>query len=103
MFEASVRRVRGWNPNSERWSLPSTSYAQTPVPPPARCASEERPWRRPPSDSPDFEASGEPGRLGLVALWNAWVAMRYRALIPGPTFALLTQPWETVVGPLPAP
>ncbi len=47
--------------------------------------------------------SGEPGRRGLVALWNAWVAMRYRAIIPAPTFELLVRPWVTVVGPLPEP
>lgn len=47
--------------------------------------------------------SGEPGRRGLVALWNAWVAMRYRALIPSPVFELLVRPWVTVVGPLPEP
>ncbi len=47
--------------------------------------------------------SGEPGRRGLVALWNAWAAMRYRDRIPLPTFELLVKPWVTVVGPLPAP
>lgn len=47
--------------------------------------------------------SGEPGRRGLVALWNAWVAMRYRAIIPAPTFELLVRPWVSVVGPLPDP
>ncbi len=45
--------------------------------------------------------SGEPGGKGLVALWNAWLAMRYRSLIPRPTFELLVRPWITVVGPLP--
>ena len=48
-----------------------------------------------------MESSGEPGRRGLVALWNAWVAMQYRARIPAPTFELLVRPWVTVVGPLP--
>ena len=48
-----------------------------------------------------LESSGEPGKLGLVAIWNAWMAMRYRALIPPPTFELLVRPWVTVVGPLP--
>jgi hypothetical protein len=48
-----------------------------------------------------LEKSGEPGRLGLIALWNVWVAMRYRTLIPRPTFELLVHPWVTVVGPLP--
>ena len=50
-----------------------------------------------------LEGSGERGRRGLVALWNVWVVMRYRSLIPEATFALLTRPWVTVVGPLPAP
>jgi hypothetical protein len=50
-----------------------------------------------------FESSGEPGRRGLVALWNAWAAMRYRDRIPPPTFELLVRPWVTVVGPLPTP
>ena len=31
------------------------------------------------------------------------MAMRYRALIPPPTFELLVRPWVTVVGPLPEP
>jgi hypothetical protein len=47
------------------------------------------------------DASGEPARRGLLALWNVWMAMRYRKLISRPTFDLLVQPWETVVGPLP--
>ena len=50
-----------------------------------------------------LESSGEPGKLGLVASWNAWMAMRYRGIIPSPTFELLVRPWLTVVGPLPAP
>jgi hypothetical protein len=50
-----------------------------------------------------LETSGELGRRGLVALWNVWAAMRYRTLIPPPTFELLVHPWVTVVGPLPAP
>ena len=41
------------------------------------------------------------GRRGLVALWNVWMAMRYRTLIPQPTFDQLVHPWVTVVGPLP--
>jgi hypothetical protein len=48
-----------------------------------------------------LESSGEPGKLGLVASWNAWIAMRYRSLIPASTFELLVQPWTTVVGSLP--
>jgi hypothetical protein len=48
-----------------------------------------------------IERSGESARRGLVALWNIWMAMRYRARIPQPTFELMVQPWVTVVGPLP--
>jgi hypothetical protein len=48
-----------------------------------------------------LESSGEPGKLGLVASWNAWIAMRYRSVIPASTFELLVQPWTTVVGSLP--
>ncbi len=48
-----------------------------------------------------IDAAGEPGRRGLVALWNTWVVMRFRPSIPGPTFELLTRPWVTVVGRLP--
>jgi branched-subunit amino acid aminotransferase/4-amino-4-deoxychorismate lyase len=44
---------------------------------------------------------GSPARHGLVASWNAWVALRFRTLLPRELFALLTRPWETVVGPLP--
>lgn len=50
-----------------------------------------------------LESSGEPGRLGLIALWNVWMAVRYRRLIPRPTFEALVHPWETVVGALPEP
>jgi hypothetical protein len=46
---------------------------------------------------------GDLGRLGLIAAWNAWAALRYRALIPAPTFELLVQPWITVVGALDDP
>jgi hypothetical protein len=48
-----------------------------------------------------IERNGTTGRRGLVALWNVWIAMRYRSLIPAPTFTLMVQPWVTVVGPLP--
>jgi hypothetical protein len=48
-----------------------------------------------------LEGSGEQGRRGLVALWNVWMAMRHRSLIPRPTFDLLVRPWVAVVGPLP--
>jgi hypothetical protein len=61
------------------------------------------------SDPGDGEASaaieqgGEPARMGLIALWNAWTAARFRSLISRSTFELLTEPWVTVVGPLPEP
>jgi len=48
-----------------------------------------------------IELAGEPARLGLIALWNAWIAVRYRELIPRATFDMLVRPWVTVVGPLP--
>jgi hypothetical protein len=48
-----------------------------------------------------IDAAGDPGRRGLVALWNAWMAMRYRSAMPAPTFELLVRPWVTVVGRLP--
>jgi len=50
-----------------------------------------------------LDGAGDPARRGLVALWNTWVAMRYRTLIPARTFELLTRPWVTVVGALPEP
>lgn len=43
---------------------------------------------------------GELARLGLIALWNVWVATRFRALIPRPTYELLVEPWVSVAGPL---
>ena len=49
------------------------------------------------------EQHGDLGRLGLIAAWNAWAALRYRALVPAPTFELLVQPWVTVVGPVDPP
>jgi hypothetical protein len=49
------------------------------------------------------EQHGDLGRLGLIAAWNAWAALRYRALVPAPTFELLVRPWLTVIGPLDAP
>jgi hypothetical protein len=48
-----------------------------------------------------IEGAGRPAQLGLVALWNTWVGVRYRSSIPQPTFELLVKPWVTVVGPLP--
>lgn len=50
-----------------------------------------------------LEREGEPARRGLVAIWNAWVAMRYRHLIAPPLFEQLVQPWVAVVGRLPEP
>jgi hypothetical protein len=50
-----------------------------------------------------IDRSGDQAKRGLIALWNAWAAMRFRALIPAPTFELLVEPWVTVVGPLPEP
>ncbi len=47
--------------------------------------------------------AGETAKRSLVALWNAWIAMRYRDLIPRPTFELLVEPWVTAIGPLPEP
>jgi branched-chain amino acid aminotransferase len=48
-----------------------------------------------------IEMAGEPAQRGLIALWNAWLAVRYRRLIPRATYDLLVRPWVTVVGPLP--
>ncbi len=50
-----------------------------------------------------IERGGDPAKRGLVALWNAWAAMRFQSLIRRPTFELLIEPWVTVVGPLPEP
>jgi enamine deaminase RidA (YjgF/YER057c/UK114 family) len=44
---------------------------------------------------------GPEARSGLIALWNAWMAMRFRQFIPPPTFELLVAPWVAVVGPVP--
>ncbi len=49
-----------------------------------------------------IEGSGDSGRLGLVATWNAWMAVRFRSLIPPPTFEQLVRPWVTVVGRFPS-
>ena len=48
-----------------------------------------------------IDRSGEPGRRGLIALWNVWMAMRYRTIIPKSTFDLMVHPWVAVVGPIP--
>jgi len=50
-----------------------------------------------------IDQGGDRARWGLVAAWNAWVAMRYRELIERPTFEVLVRPWVTAVGPLPDP
>ncbi len=39
-----------------------------------------------------IEATGEVAQRGLVALWNAWAALRYRALIPHSTSESLVRP-----------
>jgi hypothetical protein len=48
-----------------------------------------------------IQGAGRPTQLGLVALWNAWVGVRFRASMPQATFELLVRPWATVIGPLP--
>jgi hypothetical protein len=48
-----------------------------------------------------LDRGGRHAQLGLVATWNAWMAMRYRDLVPQATFDLLVRPWVTAVGPLP--
>ena len=48
-----------------------------------------------------LERSGEPGRLGLIALWNVWMAMRYRRLIPRPTFECWSIPGRPSWGRFP--
>jgi hypothetical protein len=45
--------------------------------------------------------TGDSGRRGLVAMWNAWAALHFRAHLPRSLFEQLVQPWTTVVGPLP--
>ena len=48
-----------------------------------------------------LERLGAPAQLGLIAVWNTWAAVRYRASIPTATFDELVKPWTSVVGPLP--
>jgi hypothetical protein len=48
-----------------------------------------------------LDRGGRAAQLGLVATWNAWMAMRYRDLVPESTFDLLVRPWVRTVGPLP--
>lgn len=61
------------------------------------------------SDSRTTEAgaiiagAGMPGQRGLVAMWNAWAAIRFRGQLPEPLFEQLVRPWVTVVGRLPDP
>ena len=50
-----------------------------------------------------IEAAGDPGRYGLVALWNAWMAMRYRSAMPAATFELLVRPLGDGGGPAARP
>jgi hypothetical protein len=50
-----------------------------------------------------LERGGEPAQRGLVAMWNAWAALRYRSAVPDQLFAQLVRPWTTVVGRLPEP
>jgi hypothetical protein len=71
-----------------------------PAPRPTGVAALFDPWvhRTRPEES---QAAAELAQRGLVAVWNAWVAMRCRHLIPRPTFELLVHPWVTVVGQLP--
>jgi hypothetical protein len=60
-----------------------------------------RPERSPAASA--VEQHGDLGRLGLIAAWNAWAALRYRALVAEPTFELLLEPWVTAIGPLDPP
>jgi hypothetical protein len=48
-----------------------------------------------------IEGAGRPAQLGLVAMWNTWIGVRFRSSIPQPTFELLVKPWTTVIGSLP--
>jgi hypothetical protein len=48
-----------------------------------------------------IEGAGRPAQLGIVAMWNAWVGVRFRASIPQQTYELLVKPWTTVIGALP--
>jgi hypothetical protein len=49
-----------------------------------------------------IERAGEPAKRGLVTLWNAWMAMCYRSVLPDELFETLVHPWVTVVGQLPS-
>lgn len=48
-----------------------------------------------------LEREGVPARRGLVAVWNAWIASRYRDRITRELFDELVGAWAAVIGPLP--
>lgn len=50
-----------------------------------------------------LEREGLPARRGLVAVWNAWVASRYRDRIAPGLFDELVSAWAGVIGPMPEP
>ena len=50
-----------------------------------------------------LERSGVAARRGLVAMWNAWAAIRFRPQLPATLFEQLVRPWVTAVGRLPEP
>ena len=50
-----------------------------------------------------IERAGRSGQRGLIAMWNAWAALRFRGAVPPELFKQLVRPWATVVGRLPEP
>lgn len=48
-----------------------------------------------------LKREGDAGRRGLIAIWNAWSAIRFRDVVPPALFEQLTRPWVVVVGALP--
>ncbi len=50
-----------------------------------------------------IERAGRSGQRGLIAMWNAWAALRFREAVPPELFNRLVRPWVTVVGRLPEP
>lgn len=48
-----------------------------------------------------LDEHGAPAQHGLIAAWNAWAAVRYRAALPDATFDQLTGPWAEAVGAIP--
>jgi hypothetical protein len=48
-----------------------------------------------------IDRAGKPAERGLVAMWNAWAAVRFRAEVPLALFDELVQPWVAVIGRLP--